>query len=263
MSKTKEVMSVPSAELLAELRENTPVEAGYTRIQLPRLGFYSQDQTEGKGKQMVVTAEAGTFYTEVKVGEDYVKTEIGKDVELTIAYYRKKLSYYDQGTEKFTSSSLYDNDDDIVSLFQEGKKIATGKPQELRAQAVYQKMGEDGKVKSKLEENRVLYVIYNDEPHELTIRGSSMWSFSSYSKSLLVTSVLTNITSTAEQKGTIEWNKMAFSKVRDLSAEEVMTVVGLQRQIKEGIAQEKSYFTEKVDTVPVISISAPTKLEDF
>ena len=264
MSKNTEVMSVPSADLLAKLRENTPVEAGYTRIQLPRLGFYSQDQTDGKGKQMVVTAEAGMFYTDIKVGEDYVKTEIGKEIELTVVYHRKKLSYYDQASEKYTSSSLYDNDEDVISLFLDGKKIASGLPQELRSHPTYQKMGEDGKVKSKLEENKVLYVLYNGVPHEITIRGSSMWSFSSYAKSLLVTSVLTHVTSTAEQKGTIEWNKMAFTKVRDLNAEEVMAVIDMQEEIKDSIAHEKAEYAKRTIELPTpVDIITPGGLSNF
>lgn len=239
-----EVMSQPNKELLARLQQNTPQEEGYTRVSLPRLGFFSQDQTEGKGKATVVTNEAGTFYLETKDGDKYVKNEIGKEIELIVVYSRKKLCYFDSATEEYTSSSLYDNDNDEVTLFKGGKIVIKGYPEDLRGMGQYQKVGDDGKLKSKLEVNRVLYVLYNNELHELTIRGSSMYAFSTYAKSLLVTSVKTHITSTPEQKGSIEWNKMQFVSMGTLSDDELMQVLNMQDEIKDGIAQEKAYFAK-------------------
>ena len=267
-----EVMLAPEEELLAMLRQNTPIEEGYTRIALPRLGYYSQDKTEGKGKALKVVAEAGVFYTEVKAGEEYLKEEIGTEIEMTVVYSRKKLTYYDSQTEEFTSSSLYDNDNDVVTLFKAGKVLSKDTPENLRKLKEYEKMGDDGKMKCKLEINRVLYVIYNGNPYEMTIRGSSMYSFSTYSKSLLVTSVLTSVTSTAEKKGTIEWNKLAFSSARPLTIDELREVVAMQTQIKEGIAQEKEYFAKLAErTAPlqvgeslenvVAELNAPTGFE--
>ncbi len=79
MAKEKtEVMNIASEEALAILKDSYPVEQGFKRTFYPRLGFFSQDQTEGKGKGMRVVSEAGTFYVEKQ--SDQVDEETGKTI---------------------------------------------------------------------------------------------------------------------------------------------------------------------------------------
>lgn len=52
-------ITVVNEQALAELKELYPVEtSNFNRILLPRLGYVSQDQYEGKGKSAKVTVEA-------------------------------------------------------------------------------------------------------------------------------------------------------------------------------------------------------------
>ena len=253
---SKEVTTIDQ-ELLNQLQQNTPVESGFTRISLPRLGFFSQDKFEGKGKAAKLIQEAGMFYIEAKVGDEYIKTELGKSIELALVYNRKKLSYFDSATEEFISSSLFDSEDEQVTLFKAGKKLTSGYVKDLQSLPEYQKLGDDGKMKTKLELNRVLYVLCNGDPYELTIRGSSMWAFSTYAKSILWSSVLTGITSTEESKGSIEWNKMAFTNIRPLNNDELRAVIDLQNMIKDSVVQEKAYWaSRKEEIVPPVDILA-------
>lgn len=238
-------------DLLAKLRENTPVEEGYTRVRLPKLGCYSQDQTietkDEKGKKKIeVVAEAGIFYTEEKVGEEYVKTEIGTNILMRVVYTRKKLSHYDANTKIFISSSLYDSDNDEVTLFKAGKVYLRGIASELRNLPEFQEIDKEGKPKSKLEVNRVLYVLYDGKPHEMTLRGSSMYSFSTFSKSVsLVTAIEVAVTSEAKEKGSIHWNQLVFTRTRDLNNEEIMETIAMQEEIKEAIQAEKEFFSKQ------------------
>src|ERR1035437_8395312 len=104
-TKTTAVAEVATDEQIAELNSGFPVEAGFSRVLLPRLGMISQDKMEGKGKLMKVVAEAGTFFTDVpteEVDEDGKKTwnkvELGKEMEGIIIFQRKQLRMYDEKT---------------------------------------------------------------------------------------------------------------------------------------------------------------------
>jgi hypothetical protein len=69
MKKTQEVAVINKAELDV-LKELYPVESStFNKILLPRIAFASQDQTEGTGKSMKVTTEAGTFSLEKQTEE--------------------------------------------------------------------------------------------------------------------------------------------------------------------------------------------------
>jgi hypothetical protein len=245
--KNTELMVAPDEQMLAELRANTPQEKGFDRIMLPRLSFASQDKMEGEGKNKKVVVEAGTFFTEKQseeVDEEgkklWEKTELGNTIEATVIYTRKQLRLYDEATEKYTSSPIYDTDEEIIPLFLDKKEIARGTSKDLKAMYAYK--GEDGKTKSKLEENRVLYVLYEGEVYQMSLRGSSMYSWLSWVRTTLPSSVLTEISSESRSKGKIEWNAMTFKALRSLSAEEVGKVIELQREIKHGIQAEKEYY---------------------
>lgn len=252
MSK-KELMVPLSEESLAILRESYPVEQGFNRILLPRLGMISQDKTEGKGKAMKVVAEAGTFFIEKQTEEldeegkkKWDRTELGTEIEAIIIYQRKQLRLYDEATEQYTSSPIYDTDEDVIPLFCDKKEIARGTPQELKAK--YQYTGDDGKTRSKLEDNRILYVMYDTDVYQLNLRGSSMYSFLTYARKTMPPSVLTKFSSEAKEKGSIQWNQMIFEPVRPISEDEAQKVIPIVNDIKMGIAAEKAYYAQQNNT---------------
>lgn len=250
MTNNTQVSTALTNEQRALLGQLTPQEQGFTRISLPRLGMYSQDKFEGKGKSAVLIKEAGIFYTEVeqsstdeegKVTKEWVKNEIGTTMEGIVLYHRKQLSYYDEASQKYTSSPVYDTADDIVPLFLDKKEIHRGTPAELKAKYAYTDP-KDGKVKSNLEEMRVLYILKDEQVYQMSLRGSSMWAFSTYAKSCLVSSVLTRFNSEAKENGSIAWNQMTFDAVREITTEEANTVIDNLQKITNAIAEEKAYF---------------------
>ena len=251
----KAIVVAPSEEALASLKADFPAESGFDRIQLPRLGFVSQDKMEGEGKNKHCVLEAGTFYTEVESEEKneegksvWTKNEIGKEIEGTIIFSRKQLKYYDAASETFTSSNIYDSDEELVTLFSDGVKFCEDTVQGLKAR--YQFTGEDGKLKSKLEDNKILYILYNGELHQLNLRGSSMYSFKTFArKTTLIPAQLTKLSSEARVKGQISWNQMSFEKIRDLSADEVAVVQEHVAEIKNSIASEKAYYAKQKENV--------------
>lgn len=250
------VMNVASDEQLAILNSSFPKEEGFKRTLLPRLGMFAQDKTEGKGKAMVVVNEAGTFYTETESEEEnedgkkvWEKKEIGTEIDVIILFQRKQLKYFDSSTETFTSSSVYDEEDEIIPLWCNKAEIAKGTPAELKARVEYQ-YEKDGKIKSKLEDNRILYVLYEGQLYQMNLRGSSMYSWMTYTRSVNPSTVLTHLSSEAKEKGSIAWNQMTFTKVRGIDGEEAGNVIANVSEIKDAIAQEKAFFaTQAVNKV--------------
>src|SRR3990167_9990097 len=163
---TKEITTVISEQTLTELKAQFPTDTGFVRAILPRIGMRSQDVTEGKGKETKVVAEAGTFFIDEQTDEEkdgkkiWAKEELGNSIEGTIIYQRKQLRYYDESTEEYTSSPIYDEDTEIVPLFCNKKEVDRGTPAELKAREKYQVV-KDGKTKSKLEDNKILYMLYD------------------------------------------------------------------------------------------------------
>ena len=250
---TKAIALAPTEQELAELKSMFPVVDGFTRISLPRISFISQDKTEGKGKAMKVVAEAGTFLTE-KEGEEvdeddkkiWEKEEIGTSFDGIIVYQRKQLKMYDANTETFTSSPIYDNDDDIIPLFSNKAEIDRGTPKELKKK--YEFVDDNGKTKSKLEDNRILYILYNDELYQLNLRGSSMYAYMTFSKKYQPNTILTTFDSEAKEKGSIAWNQITYEKSRDLTGEEVARVIEVTRDLKYGIDSEKAFYASQTST---------------
>lgn len=241
---TTEIQTTLTDEQRALLGQLTPQEQGFTRISLPRIGMYSQDKFEGKGKSAVLVKEAGMFYLELppetKDGE-WKKMEIGTSMEGVVLYHRKQLSYYDNATEKYTSSPIYDTPDDVIPLFMDGKEVHRGTTAELKAKYAYTDP-DDGKVKSKLEDMRILYILKDGQVYQMSLRGSSMWAFSKYAKSCLVSSVLTSFNSEAKENGSIAWNQMTFDAMREITPDEANLVIDNLQKITTSIAEEKAYF---------------------
>ena len=252
MSKSKEVTTVASQEVINQLSGAYPVESGGLRIILPRISMKSQDETEGKGKAMKVVTEAGTFFVESETDEIneetgkkvWIKEDIGKSFEGIIIFKRKQLRYYDESNETYTSSPIYDNDTDIIPLFCNKKEIARGTPADLKAREEYA-FEKDGKKKSKLEDNRVLYVLKDGELYQLSLRGSSMYSLMSYERSTNVPGVLTKFDSEAMENGKVCWNKMTFKVVRALNSDEAELATQEQKRIIAAVQIEKASYANK------------------
>jgi hypothetical protein len=247
MKKENKELAIVSSEALAELKEMYPTEQGnFTRISLPRIGFASQDVVEGKGKASKVTVEAGTFFIEKQTEETdaegkkiWSKEEIGKEIEGIILYHRYQLSFYDEAKEEYSSTPVYDSQDEILPLFCAKKQIAKGTPKELKA--LYKFVGEDGKEKSKLKDNRIVYVLMKDELYQLNLHGSSMYSFMKYGRTVVPPAVITKFTSEPQVKGKIEWNMMMFTAI---GPTDVSLTLGKVKEIKLAIQLEKGVQAE-------------------
>lgn len=269
MAKGKEVMVPMTDEQKAQMQQDYPQEAGMQRIMLPRFGLVSQDITEEvkdpktKKKTINVLSEAGTFFTE-KQGEEeetvevdgkdvkrkkWDRTELGTEAEGTIIYQRKQLKYYDESTEEYTSSPIYDTDDEEIPLFLNKKEIKRGTPAQLKT--LYPGTNQAGKAISKLEDNRILYILIDGEVYQCNLRGSSMYSFFTYGRKTLVPSVLTKFASEPKEKGSINWNMMTFETVRELTKDEADAVLEKVGEIKQGIAAEKAFYANQAGTAQV------------
>ena len=251
---SKQVSKVASNEALAALREAFPVDPSAARIILPRLTLVSQDKLKetgsGKTKKIEVVTAAGTYLTENETDEEdadgkkiWEKNELGTSIDGIILYQRKQLRMYDAKTEQFTSSPIYDTDDESIPLFANKAEVARGTPAELKAK--YMTTDEQtGKPKSKLEDNVVLYVKKSDDGkvYQLTFRGSSMYSFKQYSRKVLVPSVETTFSSEAREKGTTRWNMATFAVKRRLEDSEIVKVTDEVNSIRSMVAAEKSQY---------------------
>lgn len=254
MAKKETAVAVVDQQAIEMLKSMYPVERGFNRILLPRLGMVSQDQTEGKGKAMKVVTVAGTFFTEKqneeetenedgKMVKEWNKEEIGDSIEGIILFHRKQLKMYDEATEKYTSSSVFDTEEENIILFCDKKEVARGLAKDLKEKYLY--TDKTGKVKSALEENRILYVLYENEVYQMNLRGSSMYSFMKYTGKIFPPAVVTSFSSEPKEKGEIEWNQMTFAVKRALDNDELADVVERVQGIKDGIAMEKGYYAQQ------------------
>jgi hypothetical protein len=249
---TKEIANKLTEEQLAMLDASYPVESTFNRIQLPRLGMVSQDVMEGKGKAMKVVTEAGTYFIEKQIEEldengkkIWERKEIGNEIDATILYERKQLRFYDNSTESYTSSPIFDNEDQIVPLFCNKVEVARGTPAELKARPEFQGLTAKGKATSKLEEQRILYVLYEGEVYQMTVRGSSMYSFLNYKKATKPNTVITHMASEAKENGAISWSQMSFEVVRSITTKEFEVVIGHINEITNAVKMEKAFYNKK------------------
>lgn len=247
--KGTELTTELSEEQLAVLRSEYPVEQAYTRILLPRLGLVSQDKYEGKGKAAKLVAEAGMFFIEhqsVDVDEAtgkrmWTREDLGNVIEGIIIYQRKQLRFYDETTKKYTSSPIYDSNDKVVPLFCDKVKVAVDTPDNLKK--MYPGVSKKtGKPKSNLEEDRILYVLYNDEMYQMNLRSTSMYAFFAYARQTLAPSVVTTFGSEPKENGATQWNQMNFHAKRKVTPKEASMIIEKVGEIKSGIADEKAFF---------------------
>ena len=233
----------------------SPEDEGYQKRSFPRISFRSQDKTEetgvGKSKQITIVEAAGTFFTENATEEldennkpIWEKNEVGESIELIIIGARKQLRMYNEKTEKFTSSPIYDHDDEIIPIFCDKQEIDRGTPAQLQAKYMT-KTTSKGKPKSALEEERVLYVVHNNATYSMNVRGSSMYSYLSYKRAVSnPAKYITVITSESMEKGTIKWNQMKFTALRPCDQETLDRVVVTINELIGGIAAEKAFFNK-------------------
>lgn len=264
--------NVMDEEMLAEMRNEFPQDAGFSRTQFPRIVFKSQDEMEGTGKNKTVAIEAGTFLTEVatdEVDEEgkkvFAKEELGQEIEAIILFQRKQLSYYDEATESYTSSPVYDSDEEILPLWCNKTEVHRGTPAELKAKYEYTDP-KDNKVKSNLKDNRILYVLLGGvegELYEMNLHGSSMYSFMSYTRKTLAPSVVTKMNSESKEKGKIEWNQMTFEPARGLDKKEGAFVIAKINELKEGIKAEKGFFAAQKTGASTDGSAAVKDEDDF
>lgn len=247
---SKELITL-DPELLAQLDASYSKEKNTYSISLKRLGMFSQDITEKVGKKIDIINEAGEFYIE-QASEEldangkpiWQKEVIGTTIEAIVIYKRYQLSHYDEKTETYYSTPVYDHDDEVIPLFNSSTKqeVARGTPQELKALKEFTEV-KDGKTISKLKDNRVFYVLYNDELCQLNLRGSSMYAYKDYEKRVgNPTRYLTAFNSTPRENGSIKWNQMTFEAVRPINQEELKRSVTEINKIKEAIAISKASF---------------------
>lgn len=269
MAKKETSLAVPlSNESLALLRSEFPSEPSFQSAAFPRLGLASQDVMEGQGKNKKVVTEAGTFFTDVQDEDEtevedekgkktvrklWSKTELGDMIRGIILFQRKQLRFYDEDTETYTSSPIYDSEDEVIPLFCEKEEVGRGTPKELKAK--YEYAGDDGKKKSKLADERILYVLFAKKGeegvvHQMNIRGSSMYSFMSYARDLNKrgqgpNTVVTEFSSEHREKGKIEWNMMTFEAIRALTEDEAKDVIARNNELKQAIMEQKAFFASK------------------
>lgn len=252
--KTDTELAIIDQELLAELDSLFPKEeATFQRITLPRIGFASQDVTEGKGKAMQVVTEAGTFFDEKQtdqVNPDtgkkiWSKEEIGATIDGVILYRRYQLSYYDEVLGEYASTPVYDSPEESIPLFKNKVQIAKGTPAELKA--LYQYVDpKDGKTKSNLKDTRVLYILRDEQLYQLNLHGSSMYSYLKYERLGNPAKVVTLFNSEACQNGSISWNMMTFQFIRPLDNAEIADVVSKVKEIRMWIMAEKGTASQTV-----------------
>lgn len=234
-----------SQEQLALLNQSFPVGDEPVKLMLPRFGMLSKDITEesgkGKNKEIKIIQPGGTFYIEKDEGE---KNEEGKNVwtkhyidgetvDVTIVYFRYQLRYFDKGLEKFYSSPIYDNAEQVLPLYLDKKPVMKGTEKDL--QSKFPDQTASGKPSSKLKKYTILYVVYNGELHQFNLPISSGWEFSSYKRRINPSTVVTTLSSSQEEAGTNVYYKTLFNVARPITQDEFDHVVGNQDKIKQEV----------------------------
>jgi hypothetical protein len=206
-----------------------------------------------KIKKITVVEAAGTFYTEKDEGavneetgkKVWTKKFIGDSAEVVIAFHRKQLRFYDQGLNKFISSPIYDDKEQVLPLYLDKRVIARGTPAELQAR--YPKLSAKGKPSSNLKEETILYVIYDGELHQCNLSQSSKWSFSDYRRKLNPSTVVTELGSAEETNGSNTYRKMTFTSKGLIDPETAEVVIESQVTLKDQVTSDAQYLLANAD----------------
>src|SRR3990167_1938966 len=250
MSKSKSLALTDEQKAL--LDSSFPVGEESNRLSLPKFGMLSKDIVEetgtGKNKKIKVIEAAGTFFIEKDEGETneagkkvWTKTFIeGETVNLQIVYFRHQLRMYDSSLEKFISTPIYDNSEQIIPLYLDKQVIKRGTEKEL--QALYPKLTLKGKPSSKLDRKTILYVLYKEELYQFELSVSSGWEFSSYKRKVNPSTVVTTLSSTEEQAGSNVYRKINFNIARPITSEEFDTVAENQNTVKAQVESDSRFL---------------------
>lgn len=275
----KEIIKVADEAQLAALAEMMPKEASAPKLRLPRFGMVSQDVTEetgtGKNKKIEVIAAEGTFFTdreteEVEIRDDGTEKKVWKKeyfeedtAEGIIIAARKQLRFYDNTTNMFTASPIYDKDDEIIPLFCNREEVARGTAKELKA--LYPGTTLKGKPTSLLKDEKILYVLRGDELFQMNVRGTSLWSFQAYARKVAPPTVVTVFGSEHMENGSTKWSKTIFTVKRRVTGEEASKIMETISDLKSIIAAEKAaYAGEDSDSAsaPAVRYSAVEEEKD-
>ena len=241
-----------SEDQLAILNESYPVSEDDSRPSLPRFSMLSKDITEesgtGKNKKIRVIQSSGTFFTESDKGEVndegkkvWTKEFIeGETVEVIIPFHRKQLRLYDASLEKFISTPIFDNSEQVVPLYLDKQVIKRGTQKEL--QALYPAMTQKGKPSSKLKEQVILYVIYKDILHQTILSVSSGFMFRNYKKTVNPSTVITTLGSIEETFGDNTYRKMTFINKRIIDTKEFEVVRENQVILQADVQSDSKLF---------------------
>lgn len=269
--KTKKELT---SEELAVLDSSYPVsEDSSNRLTLPRFGMLSKDITEttgtGKNKKVVVVQAAGMFYTEKDQGDTDKKTGkkiwtkdfFAEEAEVIIAFERKQLRKYDEGLKKYISTPMYDNRSQVLPLYLDKRVMARGTAEYL--QSLYPTKTAKGKPTSSLEEETILFVIYKDELHQLTLSKSSKFEFKDYKSGLNPSTVLTLLKGSEDRtKGSNVYKATLFSKVRNITQEELDQVKEFQALMKDKVESDAKYFLANAENKQ-IEAGSTKALDDY
>ena len=250
MSKTKAVTI--TEEQIAELNAAYPISEESNRLTLPRLGMLSKDLTEssgsGKTKKITVIQAAGTFYTESDKGEVdedgkkvWTKEFIeGEDINVNIVYHRRQLRMYDSSLEKFYSTPIFDNGDQVVPLYLDRQVVLTGTQAEL--QSKFPALTLKGKKTSKLKEDTILFVIYDGVLHQMNLSQSSKYEFKNFAKSINPSTVLTTLGSVEATFGDNTFRKLTFKSAGLINRDQFEAVKENQMILKATVEADQKFY---------------------
>ena len=239
---------IASGSALEALKNAYPQnkEDSYERTILPQIRFKSKAVLDEDGEKVVM--KAGTFVlvtrSEEKDEHDkytYEETVIGTDLTVDVLYERYRLSYYDSAKKAYVSSPVFDDKDQVVKLFSGGKEYASGTVAELQAMPEFT-IEEDGKKKCKLQLQKVLYMVYNGELHEMTLSFSNGFAWRKYKQENMVPLVHTVFDSKKTEHGGNKYNELTYTVGGYLTEEEALENLTLVNEIKSGIEAEKAFF---------------------
>jgi len=218
-------------------------EDNYVKNNLPQIRFKAKAVLDDEDK---VVTKAGTFITVVRSEEknvedkyEYTEVPVGTDITVDVLYERYKMNYYNSADNAYVSSPVFDQKEEVVKLFSNGKQIASGTMTELQEQYMVEK---DGKKKSELELLKVLYVLYNGSVHELTLSLGNGFTFRKYKQETQVPLVHTKIGSKKTEYGGNKYNAMTFTAGEYLTEEEAVKNLELVQDIIKGIKEEKAFY---------------------
>lgn len=241
-----------------QLRESYPQHAGddYQKTFLPQIRFKAKAVLDDND---VVVTKAGTFVNVIRDEEknadgkyEYTEEAIGTSLkDVSVVFERYRLSFYDAPDNSYISSPLFDDkDNEVVKLFGGGKEIASGTVKELQEPYMVE---ENGKRRSALKLQKVLYVVVDGVLHEMALSVGNGFAWSNFKRTCEVSLVKFTIDSKKTEYGGNKYNEMTFTVGDYLTEEEALANLKLIQDIKASIAAEKAYYGQVTATAPAMT----------